>query len=390
MTQEKRLILFLCGLVSIGFLAMVIYLPSLPAISQDLHASSADVELTLTLYMLTFALSQLIYGPLSDHFGRKPIILLGTGLYVIFTLISALAPSIKILLLARALEGIGAGGITALARAAINDSFTGKTLTVALSYTSIFSSLGVMLSPSIGSYLQVHFSWRANFYFLGAYSFVFWVITWVWFKETKEHLVQESKSIIKMTLKRYGTALRNNQYVLLMLSGSCCYAGSTVYYVASPFIYEHALAISPENYGHFFLLTSGCFIIGGFMNQWLHSYEKQRLLLGLGLMILASIILLSCGYSGYFNVLVILLPMALYLFAMGIFFPTVMLLAVRPLKAIAGTVAAVMGCCQVLAASLSTALMAHLPQNNQVPMASVLMIIVAATVILIGLVLRRF
>lgn len=387
MTKANRLTLLLCGLVSIGSLAMVIYLPSMPEISQDLNASPQNTELTLTLYMFTFGLSQLIYGPLSDHFGRRPMILLGIGLYVIFTIISALAPNIQVLLFARALEGMGAGGITALARAAVNDSFSGKDLTAALSYTSIAASLGVMLSPTVGSYLQAYFDWRANFYFLGLYSLSFLLITWFWFKETKP-IVQHQSSVLKMSLKRYLEVLRNKQYLLFMAAGSISFAGSAAYYVASPFIYQHALGISPQDYGYLFLLTSGCFITGGFVNKWFHAHEQKRLVIGSILLIVATFSMLLFGLLGDLMIITILLPMALYMFALGIVFPSTMIFAVRLLKSIAGTAAAVMGCCQILSASFMTAIMAHLPQGNQVPLAIVLCAVSVLTSVFIYFAIR--
>lgn len=372
MTLEKRLNLFLCGLVSIGSLAMVIYLPSMPELSQNLHTNAENTELTLTLYMLMFGLSQLIYGPLSDHFGRRPIILLGCGLYVTFSLVSALAPNIDVLLLARALEGIGAGGITALARAAVNDVFTGKKLTAALSNTSIAASLGVMLSPTVGGYLQMYFNWRANFYFLALYASCFWLITWLWFKETKP-VHQPSQAVLKMAVLRYKEVLCNHQYLFFMLSGSVCFMGSAAYYVVSPFLYQHALHVQPQTYGYFFLLTSGCFIIGGISNKWLHAYEKTRLIGGGSLLIVAASLMLGEGLLGHLSILAVLIPMSLYMFALGIVFPSTMIAAVRPLKTMAGTASAVMGCCQTVAAAFVTAVMAHLSQSNQTPLGSVLL-----------------
>lgn len=386
MTQESRLNLFLCGLVSIGSLAMVIYLPSMPEISQNLHTSSQNTELTLTLYMLTFGLSQLIYGPLSDHFGRRPIILLGCGLYVIFTLISALAPNIETLLIARALEGMGAGGITALARAAVNDVFTGKKLTAVLSYTSIAASLGVMLSPTLGGYLQVYFNWRANFYFLALYSAFFWLVTWLWFKETKP-IHQQAQSVLKMALSRYVEVLSNRQYLFFMLAGSISFMGSAAYYVVSPFLYQHVLNVQPQTYGYFFLLTSGCFITGGFSNKWLHAHEKPRLIGGNLLLILAATLMLGIGLADHLSILALLLPMALYMFALGIVFPSTMIAAIRRLKTIAGTAAAVMGCCQTVAAAAATALMAHLAQMNQIPLGFLLLGITVISAILSGVAL---
>src|SRR3990167_8801044 len=126
-------ILFLCLLVCVGQLAVVIYLPSMPAITKGFHTTAAATESTLTLYMFAYGLSQLIYGPLSDLFGRRKMILIALCIYIASSITSALSISITMFLTARCIEGLGAGGIFALARASANDLFTGKTLLKALS-----------------------------------------------------------------------------------------------------------------------------------------------------------------------------------------------------------------------------------------------------------------
>ncbi len=382
MNHEDRLIIFLSCLVSLVYLGMVIYLPSVPTMAQNLHASVRSVELTLTVYMLTFSLSQLVYGPLSDQFGRKPIIIFGLVLYIIFSIVSARAANIKILLFSRALEGLGAGGVTVLARAAVNDLFTGKALTKGLSYTSIAASLGVMLSPSVGSYLQIYFGWRSNFYFLAFTSLIFLAITLLWFKESKPPIKQE-KSLLSMTLKRYKEVLSNKEYLLLALGGGLCFGGSAAYYVASPIIYQHVLHVSPTTYAHFFILTSSCYIIGGLMNNWFFQYERARLITGSILILIAPASMIILGIFKALTVLHILLPMALYMFAIGILFPTTMIVSMRLLKPLAGTAAAVNGCSQIFASALGTAIVAHLPQNNQIPMALVLLLFALGTAILL-------
>lgn len=163
--------------------------------------------------------------------------------------------------------------------------------------------------------------------------------------------------------------------------------GSAAYYVVSPFLYQHALQVTPQTYGYFFLLTSGCFILGGFSNKWLHAHETGRLIGGNLLLILAASLMVVMGLLGHLSVFSVLGPMSLYMFALGIVFPSTMIAAVRRLKAIAGTAAAVMGCCQTVAAAAATAIMAHLSQMNQIPLGFVLLAITLVSAVLSGMAL---
>lgn len=391
MHNEARIIFLLCALVTIGQLATVIYLPSFPQISQDLSAGPVLTEMTISLFLLAFGLSQLIYGPLSDHWGRKPIIMIGIILYCIFSLLSALAPNIHILLLARFLEGIGAGAITALARAAVNDLFTGKRLTTVLSYTSITASLGSMISPSLGGWFTVYFDWRANFYFLCCYALTFFLLTYLWLPHRKPARNSEL-NILRITFNHYQQLLTNREYVLFMLAGCINVAAIIFYYAASPFIFQHVLGLSPTHYGYLFLLTSSCFIVGGLLNGPLHRFERQRLFWGSIGNLLATVCMLIPALFGKISTPLILLPMMLYLFCSGIVFPSAMTCAVRLVKNIAGTAAAVMGCCQILGYSLASSIMAHLPQQNQLSMALAMLITatIACGVMLLALKPKSF
>lgn len=371
MQKDTQLCLLLCGLISVAQFAMIIYLPSLPQICIDLHTTPTLTELTITLFLFSYGLSQLIYGPLSDHFGRKPIILMGILGYSAFSLMSALAPSIELLLIARCLEGAGAGAITSLARASANDFFSGKKLVTVLSATAVASSLSSMISPTIGGWLTVGFNWRANFYFVMIYALVFFPLTMMLFKQIKPSRTSEL-SILRQTFAHYQQLLSNHEYVFFMLSGSFSITGLLVYYAATPFIFQHVLHFSPQAYGYFFLLTSSGFITGSFMNSYLHHYENRRLQISSIGLVTVCILMLILGLLGKISAWVMVGPMMFYMFFSGIIYPSAMTIAVRTFKVIAGTAAALMGCCQILFSSLATSIMAYLPQNNQIALACML------------------
>lgn len=371
------LILLLCFLVSIGQLATVIYLPSMPAIAHELSASPTQTELTLTLYMLAFGLSQLIYGPISDLVGRKYVMLVAALVYIVGSIMSATAPLISVLLLARFIEGFGAGGITSLARAANNDLFTGHKLTKALTYTSIAASLASMLSPTLGGFIQEYTVWRVNFWFLTAYALFFMILAYFFFPNFKPK-IKNTGSILSHFINRYKEVLLHRHYLGYTLCAAFSFAGITTYYVASPFIYQHQLHLSPSAYGMLFLATSGGYILGGFFNNYFPLDDLRRFRLGSTLTVIAISAMLILAYCGFFNIYVIFIPFTLYMFGTAIVFTTGMASAVRLFRHIAGTAAAMLGCIQIVSASIGTAIMAHLPQFNQIPMAWMLLTITLA------------
>lgn len=386
--NSGRLILLLCFLVSIGQLATVIYLPSMPAIAHDLNASPTQTELTLTLYMLAFGFSQLIYGPISDLAGRKHIIMIAMLIYIAGSVISATAPNITMLLFARFIEGFGAGGITSLARAANNDLFTGHKLTKALTYTSIAASLASMLSPTLGGFIQEYTVWRFNFWVLTGYTLFFLVLAYFFFPPIKPK-VKRSGSIVKHFMFRYKEVLTHKNYMGYTLCAAFSFAGITTYYVASPFIYQHQLHLTPSAYGMLFLATSGGYILGGFFNNYFPLADLLRFRLGAILVVMAIAVMLILAYAGLFNIYVIFIPFALYMFGAAIVFTTGMASAVRLFKHIAGTAAAMLGAIQIISAAMGTAIMAHLPQFNQIPMAWFLMALCLAVFLIAFFVIKE-
>lgn len=366
-----RVLIPLCALVTIGQMASVIYLPSMPFIVHSLATNSALVGTTLTLYMFCFGLSQLFGGALSDAFGRKPLIGFGAILFLISSMLSALAPNIAVLLTARAFEGLGAGCITAVSRAMVNDTHKGASLVRGLSYTAIAASMTSMLSPLIGGFIQHHMNWRINFWFLAGYCLIVGGIAFTSLSESIKPEVS-LRQLLPTLGKNYKQLLTSPFYLGNMLCATLAFAEVSAYYVASPFLFQTRLHLGPTTYSLLFLLTSGGFISGTLINNRLTA-APRKILLVFGLLNLASIVwLLIPGLLGSITVLNLLLPMILMLFTIGILYPRGMATAAAPFKPIAGATAALIGFSQMGLSSLAVLIMAHLPKINQLPLAYLL------------------
>lgn len=157
---NKTPLLLAMMIIATGQVGVSIYLPSLPLISQELGISSADVQLLVTLFLVGFGGSQLFYGPLSDALGRRPIFILGQGVYLVGTLLCfTMTNNFTALVLGRLLQGLGAGSASVLGRSVLRDSYSGYHLTKAMSYISITASILPILAPVIGGWVAWHFSW---------------------------------------------------------------------------------------------------------------------------------------------------------------------------------------------------------------------------------------
>src|ERR1700684_3763278 len=168
------LTLLLSLLTGLGPLTMDMYLPSLPAIGQALGASTGQVQLTISSYLIVFAAGQIVYGPVSDRIGRRPVILAALVLYGVATIVCALAQSIEILIAVRFVQALGGAGSIVLARAAVRDLYSGVRAGRELSLMGSITAFAPIVAPAIGGVLQTVFGWRSTFILLVVFALASW------------------------------------------------------------------------------------------------------------------------------------------------------------------------------------------------------------------------
>src|SRR6202046_1305176 len=164
------LTLLLSLLTALGPLTMDMYLPSLPAIGQALDASTVQVQLTISSYLIGFACGQIIYGPVSDRIGRRPVILAALVLYAAASVVCANAQSIHVLIAVRFVQALGGAGCIVLARAAVRDLYSGVRAGRELSLMGSITAFAPIVAPAIGGVLQDTFGWHATFYVLVVFA----------------------------------------------------------------------------------------------------------------------------------------------------------------------------------------------------------------------------
>src|SRR5476651_2538226 len=178
------LTVLLAALSAIGPLTTDMYLPSLPDIARLLGASTAQVQLTISAYLFGFAIGQILYGPLADRHGRKPVLLAAMGLYCAASLACALSTSIEMLIAARALQALGGAGGIVLARAIVRDLYSGARAGRELSLMGSVMALAPVLAPLAGGLLQTGFGWRAIFVTLVLAAIIGLAVVWTRMPET--------------------------------------------------------------------------------------------------------------------------------------------------------------------------------------------------------------
>jgi len=178
---------YLLLLISLGYIVTDVYLPSLPALSSYFKASDNEIQTTLFSYLISFSLAPLIFGPLSDHIGRKKVLLWGVVIGTLATFGCLFAPNISWFIISRFIQGFGMGAVLIAARATASDLFTGKNLAKQMSRMTMLMPLILALAPSIGGLLQQNFQWRAVFIFLIGYM-LFILILVILTPESVKHL----------------------------------------------------------------------------------------------------------------------------------------------------------------------------------------------------------
>lgn len=349
-----------------------IYLPSLPAIASSLNTSHVEAKLTITLYMVGFCLSQLMYGPLSDAFGRRRIILSGLSIGLLGSLVCFLSHEIALLIIGRFIQGCGSGSGIALSRAVLRDTFDGKKMSRAISTLSNFTALTPIVAPLFGGYLQHYIGWHSVFAFLFLFGVVTFIFIYRFLPETNR-FIDRAAIRPKQLASNYWKLISDKSFM-----GFCCvvatvYGAMFIYLALSPFLLQGILKLNPVEYGWLGTFTG----IGLFAGTYLNVYLLKRLhmagilLVGILLVGLSGILMIVPYFFHILNVVVIIVPLIVLLLACKLIFVNCFTLALKDLKHMAGTAGALYGMMQTLGTVISTSIASFITATSQLPIAVV-------------------
>jgi MFS family permease len=246
-----------------GF-AADIYLPSLPGMTSAMHVGSFEIQLTITVFLISYGISQLFIGSILDSFGRFRFSLISLVIFAAASWVIASTHNIYLIYAMRVVHGITVGFVIAGKRAYFVDVFTGEKLKNYLTLFSIIWSAGPIVAPFVGGYLQANFGWESNFYALGGVALGFAVLEFIFSGET---LSAPMPFRLKRVVNVYAEMLRTGPFVLGIIMMGLAYAMVMVYNMTGPFIIEHHLNFSPVTAGYCSLIQGFAWMTGGFISK---------------------------------------------------------------------------------------------------------------------------
>ena len=346
----------LAGLSAVGPLTTDMYLPSLPDIARQFGASSAQVQLTISAYLVGFAAGQIIYGPVSDRHGRKPVLIGAIALYCAASLACALSTSIEMLIVARAFQALGGSGGIVLTRAIVRDIYSGAHAGRELSVIGSVMALAPVLAPILGGLIQTAFGWRVTFLALVGAGFAGAAVVWVLLPETLNNRAAEPVSLPSM-LRSYRIVGRNPAYLAYLSITSASYAGLFAWISGSAFVLQDLYGLAPFDFGVAFALGSVGYMIGSAIAARLVIRLGLDGVLGLGGCACAAggLAMVAAVASGLTSSMSLVLPMAVYLAGLGMVLPQGIAGAMTPFPERAGAASSLFGFLQQTAAAVSGA-----------------------------------
>ncbi len=358
-SDDHKILLLMLTFTVIAQLAITIYLPSLLTIARQLHVSFLDVQHSFYLFLVAYGASQLFYGPLSDHYGRKKILLIGLSIFMMGVIAMIIAKSLTMLLLARLIQGLGAGSISVLARAILRDRFSGVALKVASSTLSMVSNFTPIIAPVIGGHLQFWFGWQANFIFLLAYTLVSIALIMRFLPETQFNSIKSSFNLQKI-LKQYLGLLKNRTYIFYVGGAVLMFACQTFYLSFSPVIFQDHFHLSSKSYGNVLIVPALGYLLGNLFNSHFAKKIESKYLIkgGLFLIIVGGGVLFLTTHLMVMTTIVI----SVIMLGIGIVFPNMIANALEPFPNIAGTAAALLGFFQMVGSSVAGSLVSLIAQ----------------------------
>ena len=336
------------ALTALGPLSTDFYLPALPAIARALDTDSAGVQLTLSVYLLGFGAGQLLVGPLSDRFGRRPVMLWGMVVFVLASVVCALADSITTLVVARLLQAFGACAGPVLGRAVVRDIYGPAESARMLSHVSTATALAPLLAPLFGGWLTALWGWRATFVALTVYAVMLMLAVWLLLKETNRHPDPHAMRPARMW-ENYRTLLADPVYRSALLIGCGAFAALFSFISGSPFVFIEHFGMSPQQMGLAFGLNVTGFMLGSTLSARLSRRIGPSRLIRQGVWLGAAcgIALAVLALVGPQHVAAVMVPMWGVTAAIGLILPNATALGLAGYPKMAGAAASLMGFVQM-------------------------------------------
>ncbi len=368
--QSTAVIITLAAAVALGPLSTDMYLPSLPNLTTVFDTTVDRVQITLSVFLYGFAFAQLVYGPLADRFGRKPIMLAGLALFIIASVGCVQSSTIEELILFRFLQALGACGGPVLGRTMVRDIHGPVNAAKVLSMMGSIMALAPAIAPVIGGYMVVWFEWSSTFIFLCCYAVIaFLLITF----KVPESLARENRSSLKplVILNNFWTLLKHREYIGYSLCCSFIFSGLFAFLSGAPFVLIDFFNVPAQHSGIFYAVASCGFLSGTLIAQRIGSRVGINGVLkrGTTLAVISGLTMLLPALFDLHNLWLTTITQICYMVGVGMVMPQAMAGALAPFSTMAGTASSLLGFTQSLIAASVGMLVGHYHSGTPTTMA---------------------
>jgi MFS transporter, DHA1 family, multidrug resistance protein len=343
----------LAVLISLGPLSTDMYLPSLPGIAAHFARPPADVQLTLSAFLIGFACGQVVYGPLADRHGRKPVLLAGLAIFTVASALCAIAPSLDLLVGARFLQAAGASGSIVVARAIVRDLYSGDRAGAELARMGMIMGLVPAIAPVFGGVLEVAFGWRASFVATVLFAAATLAAVVAILPETIKAKApdQVSPARIVATFREIWRSSGFRGYVMI---NACAYGGLFSFISGSSYVFQGHYGLSPKAFGFTFASAVVGYVGGTILAQRMVKSRGLEATIRLGVLFLAGggVVMLASVLVGPGHPAEMLGPVIVYMVGVGLAFPQSIAGAMNPFGARAGAASSLLGICQMTFAAV--------------------------------------
>ncbi|MEW9052334.1 MAG: Bcr/CflA family efflux MFS transporter [Neobacillus sp.] len=370
--KRLQLAILLGSLGILGPFTIDMYLPSFPTIVNEFQTTASLVQISLTSCLLGLGLGQLIIGPLSDVQGRRKPLLIFLGLYLLASLICAIAPNIYFFIGARLLQGFAAAGGLVISRAIVRDLYSGRELTKFFALMVLVGNLGPIIAPIVGGGVLAFTDWTGVFLLLALVGLVLVLIVSLNLEETLP-IEKRVPSNLSQTFKNFGSLMKDRQFMGYAFTQGFIVAGIFAYVSGIPFVYQNIYGVSPQQFSFLFGVNGIALIIGSQLVGRLTDIIPEKTFLKIGLLIsntaagglLAALLLKA-------PLFIVAVPIFFLVMSIGIIATTSFALAIETQGHIAGSASALLGLLPFVLGSLTAPLVGIAGEYTAIPMGIVI------------------
>ncbi len=378
---SRGMIVLLAAASALGPVAMQIMLPAIPIVRESFGISTGTAQLTLSLSMFSIALATLVYGPLSDRFGRRPVMLTGIGITVLGSVLCMMAGSIEWLIVGRIVQAAGGAVGLVLARAIVRDVYdAGQSASIIATLVMVMVVMP-MISPLIGGELMIRFDWHAIFYLLAAIALLMMLAMYKLLPETLRN--PQPFSGVRSMVSGFAQLFRSRVFTAYAFNTAFISVVFFTFISAAPEVMVSVLQRPPNEYGYYFLMVPSAFMAGNYLARGLSSRLgiQRMIMMGSALGLTGIVLALLLQLVGLTHPLSLFMPVALSTFGNGISLPNAQAGAINEFPDMAGSASGLTGFLQMALSALAAQLVALLFNGTVYPM---LLLMLCASMISLG------